>query len=274
MLRRTREIEIAELAESIADYYFPSTFINPGAIAIANSITYDFDNYESYFDGMLQYHGGKFHIFLDLDKLQSHHSPRARFTLAHELGHFYIDEHRNALKSGRVKPHTSMVEIYSNNNLAEMEADCFASNLLMPRRRFQEKFLKNKQRGLAAILQLADGFQVSILGSAVNYIKRDLSQSILVKWGPKGYEWSMQSMSFINLFSKKLYINFYSQRDTATYLAQNQAEQFSSDFHRSTSTLSLWSNSIFPSGKDNYFLNEEAIKLGGYGGLTLLTVLK
>ena len=274
MLRRTREIEIAELAESIADYYFPSTAINPEAIAKANGITYDFDNYESYFDGMLQYHGGKFHIFLDLDKLQSPNSPRARFTLAHELGHFYIDEHRNALKSGRVKPHTSMVEIYSNNNLAEMEADCFASNLLMPGRRFQKKALKNKQPGLAAILQLANEFQVSILSSAVNYIKSDLSSSILVKWGSKGYEWSMQSTPFINLFSKKLYINLYSSRGTATYLAQNQAEQFSLNFHRSTSTLSMWSNSIFPSGKDNYILNEESIKLGSYGGISLLTILK
>jgi len=127
---------------------------------------------------------------------------------------------------------------------------------------------------LATILQLAKEFQVSILSSAVNYIKKNLSQAILVKWGPKGYEWSMQSTSFINLFSKKLYITFYSQRGTATFLAQNQAEQFSSDFHQSTSTLSMWSNSIFPSSKDNYFLNEEAIKLGSYGGITLLTVLK
>ena len=58
--------------------------------------------------GMLEHRGGRpacwsggWHIYCNLDCVGQKDSPRARFTLAHELGHYYIDEHRNALVAGR-----------------------------------------------------------------------------------------------------------------------------------------------------------------------------
>ncbi|PRY13769.1 uncharacterized protein DUF955 [Pontibacter ummariensis] len=271
MLRNNRELEIAELAESVADHFSSDQVIDLEAIAGANSISYDYGPYESYFDGMLQCLGDKFHIFLNLDKLGKRNSPRARFTMAHELGHYYIDEHRNALLSGRVRPHTSMVEIYNNINLAEREADCFASNLLMPKNRFLSTYKAGKKVGLAAVLHLANAFQVSVVSSAVNFVKSDVNVCALVKWSAKGYEWSLQSKSFTNLFSKNLHITYSPGRETATYKALHQEDIYSLDFYKSVTTMSMWSKSIAKTGKDNIFLNEEAIKLGAYGGITLLT---
>src|ERR1035438_576059 len=47
----------------------------------------------------------------------------------------FIDEHRNGLASGRVLAHPSKCE-YESDLEVEMEADTFASNLLMPQARF------------------------------------------------------------------------------------------------------------------------------------------
>ena len=272
MLRKKRETEIAELAETVADSFSSSQNVDLEAIAAANSITFDYGSYDYCFDGMLQYRAGRFHIFLNVDKLGKPNSPRSRFTMAHELGHFYIDEHRNALKSGKVNSHTSMVEIYNNNNLAEMEADCFASNLLMPESRFVHACRGSRRFGLDAVLYLSNVFQVSVLSAAVNYVKRDMKPCIIIKWGTAGYQWSLQSKSFMTLLSKKLYLDFSPGRDTATYKAMHQTEAYSLDFHKSVSTLSTWCKAIYPSSKENYILNEESIKLGTYGGITLLTV--
>src|SRR6266536_585035 len=91
-LADTRIEEIAELAEAVADEYFPDRKIDPAAIAKAKKITLSFGNYENAFDGLLEYRQGRFHIFANLDRIENADSPRARFTLGHELGHYFIDE--------------------------------------------------------------------------------------------------------------------------------------------------------------------------------------
>ena len=70
-------------------------------------------------------------------------SPRGRFTLAHELGHYFIDTHRVGLKKGLLKPHPSHTN-QKQHHAIEREADYFASCLLMPESRFQKDILKKK----------------------------------------------------------------------------------------------------------------------------------
>ena len=56
-------------------------------------------------------------------------APRKRFTLAHEFGHYALGHTENA------GAFVFYREVYSDNKkkpAAEQEADCFASNLLMP----------------------------------------------------------------------------------------------------------------------------------------------
>ena len=71
---------------------------------------------------------------------------RTRFSIAHELGHFYIPEHRNLLLTG--KSHNSKSGFISDKRL-EREADEFASYLLVPQSYldkliWQKKFLTLK----------------------------------------------------------------------------------------------------------------------------------
>lgn len=93
-----RELEIDEFAEWLANDRFPNTNrIEPLEIAKHAKIAVIPGRYADSFDGMLEHDGGRFFIFCNLDRVESLASTRARFTLAHELGHFYINEHRNAL---------------------------------------------------------------------------------------------------------------------------------------------------------------------------------
>jgi Zn-dependent peptidase ImmA (M78 family) len=58
------------------------------------------------------------------------------------LGHFFIYEHRNALKKGK-SLHKSYYR-FLRKNIVEIEADHFASNLLMPTSRFKQSALVRK----------------------------------------------------------------------------------------------------------------------------------
>src|SRR5689334_23997225 len=54
-------------------------------------------HYGNCFDGLLEYEAGEFHVYCNVDRGNIPGGARARFTLAHELGHYFIDEHRIAL---------------------------------------------------------------------------------------------------------------------------------------------------------------------------------
>jgi len=179
-VRPARVEEIAELAEAVADEHCPDGRVAPESIARANRITMSFGRYESAFDGMLEHLAGRFHIYCNLDRVGSADSPRARFTLAHELGHYYIDEHRNALAAGSAPAHRSQCE-YESPNLAEQEADHFAANLLMPAWRFLAR-ARQSPRGLEGIRKLAEWFGTSITATALRFANCDITPCAVVKW--------------------------------------------------------------------------------------------
>src|SRR5438067_1156661 len=100
--------DIIDLAEAVSEeYVLPSGKLEPLTITDAKDITISFSRYSNSFDGMLEHRAGRFHIYCNLDRLDNSDSPRARFTLCHELGHYFIDDHRNALASGKAPSHLS-----------------------------------------------------------------------------------------------------------------------------------------------------------------------
>lgn len=112
--------------------------VNVAAIAEENGLTYCLGNYEDYFDGMLEYEEGHFHIYLNNYGKFNLTTPRVRFSFAHELGHYFIDEHRLVLESGKSLHHPSKYS-FDQRNPVEKEADHFASCLLMPSSMFAKE---------------------------------------------------------------------------------------------------------------------------------------
>jgi len=143
MLAIKREREISELAEYIADYYCPEGIVLPKLIAQQCAITYCTGNYGNSFDGLIEQENGTFHIFINTHKGGDIDSPRSRFTFAHELGHFFLDEHRQSLLNGKTPSHPSITD-FSSKNLVEIEADFFASSLLLPEKRVKKDCFKKK----------------------------------------------------------------------------------------------------------------------------------
>lgn len=86
------------------------------------------------FDGRIKYLGSRFLVCYNTKynawpHAGQHHS-KVLFSIAHELGHFYLERHRQYLVSKR-RPHGSFSE-FSVETLVESEADHFACGLLMP----------------------------------------------------------------------------------------------------------------------------------------------
>ena len=94
-------------------------------------------------------------------------SPRVRFSIAHELGHFYIPEHRNLLLTG--KSHNSKAGYVSDTRL-EREADEFASYLLVPQKYLDELVYKRSFLTLKDLLELANELRVSATAMAIRYV--------------------------------------------------------------------------------------------------------
>jgi hypothetical protein len=267
-----RAQDIAELAEEVSTARFPEKPVNPIDIVRENGITVSFNDYGEAFDGMLEHRRGSFHIYVNVSRVGDADGPRARFTLGHELGHYYIDDHRRALESGRAPAHRSICE-FRSDSLVEQEADHFASNLLLP----QSRFLAQAKRyavGLPAILTLASYFKASVTSTAIRYASLGVRPCAVIKWDDLAFGWKWLSRE---TFEARYFRTVESVKElpvdcpTARALRGEKApDQF---FHAAT-TAAAWYKSVAPEGARNALLIEQAIALGQYGILTFLYPLE
>lgn len=108
-----------------------------------------------------------------------------RFCIAHELGHYCIEGHPEALLTNGV--HYSRANFVSNDPF-ELEADHFAAALLMPERPLR-KAIDRLDEGLACIETLAKDCETSFTSTAIRYsaLTRDavaviLSRGAYIDW--------------------------------------------------------------------------------------------
>jgi len=88
-----------------------------------------------------------------------------RFTVAHELGHYFLEGHpEEILKTAPV--HFSRAGFTQGHSSIEIEADHFASGLLMPSQLTREA-LYGSRVGLEGILHLANAAQTSLTSAAI-----------------------------------------------------------------------------------------------------------
>jgi hypothetical protein len=100
-----------------------------------------------------------------------------RFSIAHELGHYFIEGHPDQVLINGV--HHSLAGFISADPF-EQEADFFAAALLMPERPFRKELDKSPS-GLDSIETLAKACQTSITATAIRYatVGRDGAAVIL-----------------------------------------------------------------------------------------------
>jgi len=264
-----RKEEIAELAELVADEHCPSGRVEPGRIAEAKNITVSHGHYGDAYDGLLEHCSGRFHIYCNLDRLVRPDRPRARFTLAHELGHFFIEDHCLALRSGRTPGHGSLAE-YESRNPAEQEADHFASNLLMPKHRFVTS-AKDKPLGIGGVLALGEEFGTSVTSTAIRYADLEVRPCLVVKWSTDGYQWKWLS-SGARMANYRKTVESPEQVTTGSPTAQALAggSPPEREWFEAATTASAWFPFVEQGSRRDIILIEQAMLLGRFGVLTFL----
>lgn len=189
-----KKISIKRIAEAIA-LQFDNIITPLSEIVDEEELDVFYDSYNSNsFDGMTIYDDNKFYIHLNLDSGNLIDSPRGRFTLAHELGHYFIDAHRIGLKNGALTPHPSKTNQKQHIEI-EREADYFASCLLMPELRFREEVKVNKF-SFKVVDDLRLKFNVSITACAFRIADLSIHPIMIIYAENNIIRWKHESVDF------------------------------------------------------------------------------
>jgi Zn-dependent peptidase ImmA (M78 family) len=265
----TELTEIEELAESIAEQYLDGYVVNVTAIAQAKSITIIHEDYGNYFLGQLVHERNNFYLHVNREQLPELTDPRARFTIAHDCGHYFIDNHRNRLKKG-----ISLTYIKGagfGKPFYEKEADHFAAHLLMPKTRFIS-LADYYEPGIDAILGLKNQFDTSIECTAMHYTKLDVKPCLFIRWRAAGKPYAYSSPSLRKLTGIKEWATIKLNQE---YLNSLYEEIESSSpripYAERVNNLSKWVANIAPESDRDLIGLEQTFKLGDYGGITFLT---
>lgn len=262
--------DIAELAEDLGNRNLFRGKVNLEKIAKGKHIRFIESNYGKHFLGQLVHYSHRFYILLNTDQLTMSESGRIRFTIAHELGHYFIDGHRSKLAKG--------ISLSFNGDLSEQEckkieiaANHFAANLLMPKTHFLKKAEK-LEPGLAGIFILKTQYDTSIECTTKHYVNLNLSASVMIKWRENHtfhYAWCSESFSNLTGLKKfPLPIRF----DTDYIKKQVEIiDSSGSDYVETATPLSRWISTIMQGTSKDFLGLEQTVKLGVFGGITLLT---
>ena len=123
---------------------------------------------------------------------------RQRFAIAHEIGHWELHEGRTQVflcTTEDMRDYQSSVE--------EIEANIFASELLMPMR-MMSPGIKLKEPSIAVIEEIASRFDVSLTAAALRYVtKFDLPLMVVFSSAGKVHWWRRndEQMAFLFLES-------------------------------------------------------------------------
>lgn len=211
--------------------------------------------------GMLLYKDNKFGILYGthIDQIGFQH-----FSIAHEIGHYCIPGHpEKLLQSGEHKSHAG----FKSDDRCELEADHFASGLLMPAYLF-DKALNRSLSGYAAVESLATKCETSLTATAIRYAQRtsDVVAILISEVSTIRYCFMSDELKEIKGL-KWIRRNTPLPKDTATYSFNKD----SSNITNGTYTEALTDFATWFGASKPFELYEEVKGLGSYN--RTLTVL-
>ena len=172
---RNRTRRASELAEELLeDLCLDSLPIDPLAIADGERplLVAKGGNLGNLFDGQLEFHRRKDRFVLlyntKYDRPGEGMHPRTRFSLAHELGHYYLPQHNDHLRGGGAS-HQSRGEFTADITI-EREADAFAAGLLLPKKQLVPR-VRGKELTPDLIGGLAEEFCVSWMATSLRCLE-------------------------------------------------------------------------------------------------------
>jgi hypothetical protein len=205
--------------------------------------------------GMLLRHGNNFGIMYATHVKSEGFQ---RFSIGHELGHFFLDGHIDHILPGD-GVHTSHAGFISADPY-ELEADYFAAGLLMPEWLFKRP-LSKLDPGLAAVEAMAKLCETSLTATAIRCAElTNRTVAVIVSTGQTiDYCFmsdAIKSLPELNWLRKGSPV----PRATATATFNASAANIQ-DARRETANVDLLD---WLGGKSSLILTEEIIGLGGY----------
>jgi len=262
--------DIAELAEDLGNRFLIKGKVNLERIARSENISFIKGNYGNHFLGQLVHYSEQFYIILNNDLLGKSESGRIRFTIAHELGHYFIDAHRSKLSKGISLSFKEELN-ESESKKTEIAANHFAANLLMPKLHFV-KLAQKSDYGLSGIFTLKTKYDTSIESTVKHYININLNPCIMLKWKSDcTFHYAWCSSKFSELLQLKRFpipIRF-----DANYIKEQIKiiDEYNYEYIESATPVSRWISIITPRSPQDILGLEQTIKIGDFGGITLLT---
>ncbi|OGT16038.1 MAG: hypothetical protein A3J49_06615 [Gallionellales bacterium RIFCSPHIGHO2_02_FULL_57_16] len=188
------------------------------------------------------------------------------FSVSHELGHYYLPGHVEAVIAGDNGSHVSRAG-YSSGDKYEAEADRFAAGFLMPRYLFFPE-LEKAGSGLAAIEVLAGLCKTSLHATAIRYTQctRDPLAIVISRGGIIDHCFlseAFKNIGGVDWIKKKEGL----PHNTATFAFNKISNNVRLGIRiEETSNIQQWFG-----GSRNIEIREDVIGLGRYG--RTLTVL-
>ena len=263
--------DIDELAEGIVLKYSTEFPINPIQIASKLKIEVIEGNYETFFKGLIKYANGCFYILLNLDILKNRRYAMARYTCSHELGHFFLPNHRRRLKLGQSIAFSRSELKDSSKKVIEDEAQQFGASLLMPKAHFNASYLEFGKYGFEAILALKTYYEVSVSAALIRFTHLNLQPSISIFWNEQGIINKGVSRDFETAVgSKEIFLKLNLERPLLE--EENVTDELTGvEYKRSFTPLSSWCYNLPKEMTNEYFVLEET-QYSKWYNLTLLTI--
>lgn len=183
-----------------------------------------------------------------------------RFSIAHELGHYFLAGHPEHVFSGDKLIHESHAGFGSGDQI-ELEADHFAAGLLMPSHLFKAEAGKFSD-GFTAIEKLAERCQTSLTASAIRYAElTDAAIAIVISTGPTvNYCFASRSMRGIRGYKHPVKGSVLPRDSLTRTFNQTENNILSAERDDDSADLIAWFRA-----DDEIEASEEVIGLGDYG---------
>lgn len=183
-----------------------------------------------------------------------------RFSIAHELGHYFLAGHPEQVFSGEKLMHESHAGFGSGDQI-ELEADHFAAGLLMPSHLFKAEAGKFSD-GFTAIERLAERCQTSLTASAIRYAElTDAAIAIVISTGPTvNYCFASRSMRGIRGYKHPVKGSVLPRDSLTRTFNQTENNILSAERDDDSADLIAWFRA-----DDEIEASEEVIGLGDYG---------
>lgn len=145
-------------------------------------------------------------------------TPRINFTVAHEIGHYYLPWHKNHF----FKCKSSDIETYNHKRKQEIEANIFASELIIPSFLIKQDINK-LQFNINNIKQLSIKYNTSLTSLAIKAIQFTYDPVCIVFTEHNRIKWFLKSDSFIGtIYDTGYNLNQYSN----AYYFYNSGKNF------------------------------------------------